>query len=441
MATKVNPRILSGFMELLPEDQILFVGMLDKIRFKFEQYGFAPIDTPVMELSEILFAKGGGDTEKEIYRIGNRGDDISLRYDFTVPLARYVAQRYGQLTFPFRRYQIGKVYRAERPSRGRYREICQCDIDVVGSESAYLDAEMAVIIYDILSSLNLGTTFTIKVSNRKILTGFLEYLSLVNNSTEILRNLDKLEKIGEENVADNLSKLGVTSEQVEKIMQLITIKGGIEEVVTALEEVKVSSVQFRSGVDELTEITQLMRLYGVPNDCYEIDLSMVRGLDYYTGTIYETVLDEYRAIGTICAGGRYDNLSGYYTSNNLPGIGVSFGLTRLFFQLKEAGLITPKRKVLTDVLICTTSSDYLGRSVEIAKLLREKGFNTDVYPQQGKLTNPLKYANRLGIPIVLIIGENEYKNGQISVKSLSDGKQRAVPVEALGDLLMNLLAT
>lgn len=423
---KVKPRILPGFMELLPEDQILFNKIYDTIREVYESFGFLPLDTPVIELSEVLLAKAGGETEKQIYRFNKGDNDLSLRFDLTVPLARYVAQHAGQLTFPFKRYQMSKVYRGERPQKGRFREFYQCDIDIIGNEELDLayDAEMPAVIYNVFKKLNLGK-FTVRLNNRKVLNGFFENLGLEDKISDILRNIDKIDKIGKDNVIECLRELGIEDSKIESIISFITISGTDKEKIAALKAMNIESPKFNEGVEELEKVTDYMTAFGIADDYFEIDLTIARGLDYYTGTVYETVLDDYRNLGSVCSGGRYDNLAEYYTNQKLPGIGISIGLTRLFSQLKEAGIISSERSSLVDVLVVPmgVNIEYV---LEAAQKFREQGCITDVYYANKGMKQKMKYANKLGIPYVAIIGEDELSSRTVTIKNMMTGEQNTV---------------
>lgn len=432
---KVKPRILPGFMELLPEDQILFNKIYDTIRQVYESFGFLPLDTPVIELSEVLLAKAGGETEKQIYRFNKGDNDLALRFDLTVPLARYVAQHSGQLTFPFKRYQMSKVYRGERPQKGRFREFYQCDIDIIGNEEldiAY-DAEMPAVIYNVFKKLNLGK-FTIRLNNRKVLNGFFESLGLEDKISDILRTIDKIDKIGKENVVECLKEIGVEEDKINSIISFITISGTDSEKINALRNMNVENAKFNEGVNELEKVTDYMRAFDIAEDYFEIDLTIARGLDYYTGTVYETVLDDYRSLGSVCSGGRYDNLAEYYTKQKLPGIGISIGLTRLFYQLKDAGIISSERKSLADVLIVPMGVD-MKYVLKVASAARSLGYITDVYYADKGMKHKMKYADKLGIPYVVIIGEDELNSEKVTVKNMLTGQQNTVDFDKNTDFI------
>ena len=419
----VKPSILPGFMELTPGDQILFNRMMDTIRKNYEKYGFLPIDTPVIEKSEVLLAKGGGETEKQIYKIESKSTDMSLRFDLTVPLARYVSQYYSQLEFPFRRYHIGKVYRGERNQKGRFREFYQCDIDIIGNGnlSVINDAEIPSLIYSTFKELGFDS-FTIYINNRKILKGFFNSIR-IDNSAEVLRI-----------VVDELQKLGLRDQEIEKIRNFINIKGRNQEILESLRELNIKDDIFNQGLEELTTVIEYINLFGVPEENCKISLSIVRGLDYYTGTVYETFLDDYPSLGSICSGGRYDDLATYYTKQKLPGVGMSIGLTRLFYQLREANIIEAKDNSLTKVLIIPMK-DYMNKSVEIANLLRKEDIHTQVYLESGKMGKKFNYADKLNIPYVIIVGEEEVKTGLYSLRDMKTGEQRGLSVDDIINIL------
>lgn len=431
--TKIKPRILTGFMELLPADQILFNKIYDTIRGVYESFGFLPLDTPVIELSEVLLAKAGGETEKQIYRFNKGDNDLALRFDLTVPLARYVAQHSGELTFPFKRYQMSKVYRGERPQKGRFREFYQCDIDIIGSEELSLvyDGEIPAVIYNIFRKLDFGK-FTIRLNNRKVLNGFFEALELSDKITDILRTIDKIDKIGAENVIAELEKLEIEGSKIDKIMYFISITGTNNEKIEVLKAMDISSEKFAEGVDELEKVTRYMRNFGIEEEYFEIDLTIARGLDYYTGTVYETVLDDYRGLGSVCSGGRYDNLTEYYTNTKLPGIGISIGLTRLFSQLKEAGIIKPESSSLVKALVIPMGID-MEYTLKAAGNIRNAGIPVDVYYAEKGMKAKMKYANKLGIPFVVIIGEDEVSNNTVTLKNMTTGEQKIVAIDNISD--------
>lgn len=431
---KVIPRTLPGFMELKPNEQILFNQIKEKIEESYKRFGFLPLDTPILELSEVLLAKAGGETEKQIYRF-TRGDDLAMRFDLTVPLAKYVSKNYGELQFPFRRYQIGKVYRGERPQKGRFREFYQADIDIIGDGELSImnDAEIPSIIYTTFKSLGFDD-FTIRINNRKILNGLFEYLNIVELSTEIMRIIDKLEKIGKENVKLELLKLNIEEEIVDKILEFISISGNNEEKIKALEKLNIKNEVFEKGLFELKEVVKYIRLFGVPEENFSIDLTIARGLDYYTGTVYETFLDNYREIGSVCSGGRYDNLAENYTDKSLPGVGIAIGVTRLFDQLNDLKLIKTEKESISDVLVISTSDD-VSECLPIANTFRKEGINTEVYMNDKKMKAKFKYADKLKIPYVAIIGEDELKENKVSLKNLVTGKQDTINIQEAVEIL------
>ena len=426
----VTPRILTGFMELLPEDQILFNRMMDTIRGVYEEFGFLPLDTPTIELSEVLLAKAGGETEKQIYRFQKGDHDLALRFDLTVPLARYVAQHENDLVFPFKRYQMSKVFRGERPQKGRFREFYQCDIDIIGIDSLplYYDAEMPSVIYHVFKKLDFGP-FTIRLNNRKVLNGFFSSLGLADQIADVLRTIDKLDKIGEEKVRLELGDLGITEAQTDSIMSLIHIKGSTDEILAQVEALPVADETFREGVSELKEVVSNMRLLGMPDENFEVDLTIARGLDYYTGTVYETRLDDYPQLGSVCSGGRYDNLTGFYTKTNMPGIGISIGLTRLFSQLKEAGILTGGSKTLIKALVVPMGPDQMAAAVQTAGAFRRAGISTDIYSLTKGMKQKMKYASRIGVPYVILIGEEEAAAGKVALKDMSSSEQKIISCE------------
>lgn len=430
--TIVKPSTLPGFMELLPKDQILFNEMKDIIRKNFEKHGFLPIDTPVIEKSEVLLAKGGGDTEKQIYRFSKGDTDMSLRFDLTVPLARYTVEHMNDLSFPFKRYQIGKVYRGEKAQKGRFREFYQCDIDTIGMGELSLvnDAEFPVVIFHTFKDLGF-TDFTIHLNNRKILKGFFASLG-IEDSMNVLRTVDKLDKIGEESVLKELGENGIGRDSGEKILEFIKIKGTVDEILEQLRELKIEDEIFQEGLDELTQVIAYMRDFGIDEDCFDIDLKIARGLDYYTGTVYETTLDNYPKIGSVCSGGRYEDLASYYTDKTLPGVGISIGLSRLFYQLNEAKIISSEEKSLVDLLIIPMD-DCIHDGIKLLSELREKGVRVSVYTEFAKLKKKFKYADQTKVDYVIVLGEEEIKNRKYSLKDMKTGDQEEVTFDELVD--------
>lgn len=434
MSNKVQPRILPGFMELLPEDQIAFNRMYDTIRGVYERYGFLPLDTPTIELSEVLLAKAGGETEKQIYRFDKGDTDLALRFDLTVPLARYVAQHQQDLVFPFKRYQMSKVFRGERPQKGRFREFYQCDIDVIGLDSLDIvyDAEMPAIICQVFKELDFGS-FTIRLNNRKVLNGFFSELGYADKIGDILRTIDKLEKMGKDAVNEELKEFGVAAGDIERILAFIAIKGSNDEVLAALKAQNIADERYQAGVSELEAVIGYLRRFGIAEENFRIDLTIARGLDYYTGTVFETMLNDYPSMGSICSGGRYDNLADYYTDQKLPGIGISIGLTRLFYQLKENGLVKSNAGSLARVIVIPMGEDDMNEAIAVAAKVRGEGIPADVYYQQKGMKQKMKYAARLGIPYAAIIGESERASASVMLKNMETGEQEAVPVAELAD--------
>ena len=428
--TIVKPSTLPGFMELLPKDQILFNEMKDIIRKNFEKHGFLPIDTPVIEKSEVLLAKGGGETEKQIYRFSKGDTDMSLRFDLTVPLARYTVEHMNDLSFPFKRYQIGKVYRGEKAQKGRFREFYQCDIDTIGMGELSLvnDAEFPVVIFHTFKDLGF-TDFTIHLNNRKILKGFFSSLG-IEDSMNVLRTVDKLDKIGEESVLEELGENGIGRDSGEKILEFIKIKGSVDEIFEQLRELKIEDEIFQEGLDELTQVVGYMRDFGIDEDCFDIDLKIARGLDYYTGTVYETTLDNYPKIGSVCSGGRYEDLASYYTDKALPGVGISIGLSRLFYQLNEAKIISSEEKSLVDLLIIPMD-DCIHDGIKLLSELREKGVRVSVYTEFAKLKKKFKYADQTKVDYVIVLGEEEIKTRKYSLKNMHSGDQEEVTFDEL----------
>ncbi len=437
MGEVVKPRTLSGFMELLPKDQILFNNMKETIRKEYEKFGFLPLDTPIIELSEVLLAKAGGETEKQIYNFKKGDSDLSLRFDLTVPLAKYVAMYQNELSFPFRRYQIGKVYRGERAQAGRFREFYQCDIDIIGDGELSLiyDSEIPSVIYNIFKKLDIGN-FTICMNNRKLLNGLFKSLELSNISQDIMRTIDKIDKIGKDNVVEELTNFNISTEKIEKIMSFIEIKGNIQETIIALENLKIQDELFLEGLQELKEVTKDILIFGVPEANLKIDLTIARGLDYYTGTVYETFLNDYRQLGSICSGGRYDNLAEFYTNKKLPGVGISIGLTRLFYKLNELGIIKDENKSISEVLVVPAENE-IEKVIEISKQLRENGINTEVYLNDKKLKAKIKYADKLNIPYLIIIGQEEIEKNKVTIKNMKTGNQEMIDIEEALKIIKN----
>ena len=426
---KVEPKTLPGFMELLPKEQILFNQMKEKIQKSYEKFGFLPIDTPIIEMSDVLLAKAGGETEKQIYRFEKGDNDLALRFDLTVPLAKYVTQYYNELSFPFRRYQIGKVYRGERPQKGRFREFYQCDIDIIGDGELNIinDSEIPSVIYNTIKELGFED-FTICINNRKILNGLFEELELKEKSVDIMRIIDKLEKIGKENVIECLKDLKIEEQKINIIIRFIEINGNTDEKIQELEKINFENETFKQGVTELKEVVKNVRIFGVPDTNFKVDLTIARGLDYYTGTVYETFLNSYREIGSVCSGGRYDNLAEYYTDKKLPGVGISIGLTRLFYKLNELNAINEDKKSIAKVLVVSMVEDK-SKAIEVATILRKEKIDTEVYLEDKKIKAKFKYADRLSIPYVIVIGEEEIQNNTVTLKNMETGEQETISIQ------------
>ena len=425
---KIKPRTLSGFMELQPDKQVQMDKMRAVLAETYARYGFTPLDTPAIEAAEVLLAKGGGETEKQIYRFTKGESDLALRFDLTVPLAKYVAANYGQLTFPFRRYQIGKVWRGERAQRGRFREFYQADIDIIGDGALDIlnEAEIPAIIYDTFTRLGLHR-FRIRVNNRKVLNGFFAILGLSEQAGDVLRTIDKLDKIGADKVRALLTDTcGVTVEQADEILRFIACPGTSADKLAFLDQYRGRNETFDTGLDELRTVVGYLPAFGVPEENFELDLTIARGLDYYTGTVYETILLDHPEVGSICSGGRYDDLAGYYTNKSLPGVGISIGLTRLFYILQEQNMISDA--VLTapaDVLILPMTDD-LSAAVSLASMLRAGGLRVQLYSEKKKFKAKIGYADKLGIPFVIFLGEDEIAQNVCALKNMDTGEQEAV---------------
>lgn len=430
--SKITPRTLSGFMELLPDQEQQMQRIQEILRKTYALYGFTPLDTPVIESADVLLAKGGGETEKQIYRFQKGDSDLALRFDLTVPLAKYVALHYNDLSFPFRRYQIGKVYRGERAQRGRFREFYQADIDIIGDGklSVLNEAEIPSIIYRTFSELGLKR-FQIRVNNRKILTGFYAMLGLSEKSGDIMRTVDKLDKIGPDKVKAILTDdFSISASDAEEILRFISVGGGTDSVLTALKSFLGRNETFDEGFSELNTVVQYLGAFGVPAENFAVDLTIARGLDYYTGTVYETTLLDHPEIGSICSGGRYDNLAGFYTDRALPGVGISIGLTRLFYILGEQGMLNPSLPTApADVLILPMTED-LAPAVQLATRLRKEGIRAQLHCEDKKFKQKLSYANKLNIPYVVMLGEDELASGVVTCKDMSSGEQTKLDTEA-----------
>ena len=425
---QVKPRTLSGFMELLPEEQQKMEQLLAALRESYALYGYTPLDTPILESSEVLLAKGGGETEKQIYRFTKGDSDLAMRFDLTVPLAKYVALHYNELTFPFRRYQIGKVYRGERAQRGRFREFYQADIDLIGDGKLDImnEAEVPAVIYRTFSTLGLKN-FRIRVNNRKVLNGFYALLGLSEKSGDVMRTIDKLDKIGPEKVRSILVEdFAVAEDTADELMRFIACPGTSEEKLAFLEQYRGRNEVFDLGLDELATVVKYVALFGVPAENFEVDLTIARGLDYYTGTVYETVLTEHPEVGSVCSGGRYDNLAEFYCDRALPGVGISIGVTRLFYVLQEQKMLSDELITAPAEAVVIPMGDVLDAAVSAATVLRAAGIRTQVYFENKKFKQKIGYADKSGIPFAVLIGENEANEGKVAVKDMKSGEQQTL---------------
>ncbi len=440
---KQKPRTLSGFMELLPAPQQQMERIMEILRNTYSLYGFTPLDTPIIESAEVLLAKGGGETEKQIYRFQKGDSDLALRFDLTVPLAKYVALHYGELQFPFRRYQIGKVYRGERAQRGRFREFYQADIDIIGDGKLDIinEAEIPSIIYRTFSQLGLKR-FQIRVNNRKILNGFYSMVGLADKSQDVMRTVDKLDKIGAEKVKTLLMEdIGVAEDVAHQVLDFIAIGGSNQEVLAALEGYQGKDELFDTGLEELSTVVRYLSAFGVPEENFAVDLTIARGLDYYTGTVYETTMLDHPEIGSVCSGGRYDNLAEYYTDKQLPGVGISIGLTRLFYVLGEQGMLNPDLPTAAaDVLVIPMGEEQQGYAIATATALRKAGIRTQLYAEKKKFKARITYASKMGIPYAMFLGETEEQDKVVALKDLNKGEQVTVSFEEAVKLIQDGIA-
>ena len=431
---KIKPRTLTGFMELLPKEQIEFDRFIEILRKSYIKYGFYPLDTPVLESSSVLLAKAGGETEKQIYRFKKGDTDLTMRFDLTVPLAKYVALNYNELNFPFKRYQIGKVYRGERAQKGRFREFYQADIDIIGDGELSIihDAEIPAIIYDIFSTLGIGG-FKIRINNRKLLTGFFEIKNLSDKTEDVLRIIDKLDKIGPEKVTAELSSIGVDS--AEDILNFVNTSGTNSEIIAAAEKYRSQNDTFDTGLDELKTVSEMIAMFGVPEENFVIDYSIARGLDYYTGTVYETIITDHPEFGSVCSGGRYDNLAEFYTDKKLPGVGISIGATRLFSVLKETGFFDFEKTSPIDALIIPMTEN-IGYCIQAMTRLRNSGVKAQVYFENKKLKKKMNYANKINTPYAVLIGDDEISENKLAVKNLETGEQQVCTAEEAAKIIL-----
>ena len=428
---KIKPRTLAGFVELLPQDQIQFNKVQDKVRMSYERFGFVPLDTPILEYSDVLLAKAGGETEKQIYRFTKGDTDLSMRFDLTVPLAKYVAMHAGELAFPFRRYQIGKVFRGERAQKGRFREFYQADIDIIGDEALSLvaDAELVSVINTTFRELGFSN-FTVRINNRKILNGLFEGLGIKDKATDVLRIIDKIEKVGEDTVVELLEECGIEKEKIAIILKVLKFEGNVSEKLDFLNELNIASDTFKEGIDELREVLGAVKGFGVPDENYTVDFSIARGLDYYTGTVYETVLNDYTELGSVCSGGRYENLAEFYTNKKLPGVGISIGLSRLFYKLEEIGVIKANEATCASVMVLPMVDD-MAYALEVAGVLRQNKINTEVNYTKKSIKSMLNYANRIKVPYVIFVGEDEIKNKMYTIKNMTTGEQEILSIDEI----------
>lgn len=437
---KVQPRRPSGFQEYTPGEQIEFNRLLDIIRRTYEKYGFSPLDTPAIELTEVLLAGSGGETSKQVYRFKREGSDtdLTLRYDLTVPLARYVAEHQHELAFPFRRYQIGRVHRAERAQAGRFREFYQADIDVIGSNSPLVDAEFPAVINEIFEAFGFGE-FVIRLNNRNILNGYFEALGIHEQSVEVLRVVDKIEKISREEFISELERLGLSNPQINGVVDFTSMSGTNDEVLGYLSQMKDHmSTQFCQGVDSLRAVIDSLRSQGVPEHRFKIDLRISRGLDYYTGTVYETFLADYPEIGSVCSGGRYDNLAQNYTNTELPGVGISIGISRLFYKLREAGVIKAEKQTPADVLVASIGGEDVSYVMSVAAQLRQKGVSVLTHTDDIQVGKKFKYADKLGLAHVVVVGESERQADKVSLKDMVSGDSELLSVDELAQKLLDI---
>lgn len=422
---KINTKPLPGMMELLPEEQLEFDRIYEVIRKNYEKFGFAPIDTPIIERTETLLAKAGGETEKQIYRFSKGDNDLSLRFDLTVPTARFVAENFGQLQFPFKRSQIGKVYRGERAQRGRFREFYQCDIDVIGRDNLNIkyDSEVIAVIYSIFRELNFGD-FTLRINNRNIMSGLIDGLNLSEKQAEIMALIDRAEKITPGEFYQQLKDLDL-GESAQFIKDFVEISGSCEEVLNKLRKIdqNIKNDQFEKGIDELSKVAEILKKMGVEEKYFKLDMLIVRGLDYYTGTVFETNLNDFKEIGSVSSGGRYENLSEYYSKEKLPGVGASIGLTRLFWSLRDLGLLSFSKRSNAEFLIIPFSENELEKSFKIANELREFGKNVEVLLEEFNMKKAFKFANKRGVKYVLVIGEQEISKNVFEFKNMETGER------------------
>ena len=424
---KLNTKPLPGMMELLPEEQMEFNRILGVVKAHHAAFGYAEIDTPVIERTETLLAKAGGETEKQIYRFKKGDNDLSLRFDLTVPTARFVAENISHLTFPFKRSQIGKVYRGERSQRGRFREFYQCDIDVIGREKLSLnyDAEVMAVIYAIFKELNLGK-FTLRINNRNIMSGLFEGLGVVGSAVELMALIDRAEKISGEDFSRQLKELGIGREAEQMILEFIKIDGESGQVLQRLRDLATTfekNTRFLGGINELEKVSGVLKQMAVSEDNFKLDMLIVRGLDYYTGTVFETVLDDFKDIGSVASGGRYDNLASSYSKEVLPGVGASIGLTRLFWSLRELGLLKFQQKTPAEYLIVPFTENEVAVALDLANKMRIEGKKVEVLLEEMNIKKAFKFADKRGVKYVVPIGEDKAKSGEFVVQDMITGEK------------------
>lgn len=436
---KIKPQTLRGFRDFLPDQMMAREHLINTAREVYRSYGFAPIDTPALEYSEVLLGKGGEESDKQVFRFTDQGDrDVAMRFDLTVPLARYSAQHIQDLGTPFRRYHIAPVWRGERPARGRYREFMQCDFDTIGSTSNAVDIETLLVINDLFEKIGIER-FTVRVNNRKVLNGLLQKNDLQDHAVGILRVLDKLDKIGRDKVIEEMvEKVGITSGQAGNVLDMAQLSGTPKDILNSLEGMLVGNETGEEGLANLRELFDTVEACGLPPERVSLDVSIARGLDYYTGTIYETLLGDLPGIGSVCSGGRYDNLAEKFTSQQLPGVGASLGLDRMLAAMEELGM-TNTARTPAPVLITMFESDRLNDYIKMARHLRSQGIGAEVYPEAKGLGKQMKYANKKGFDIALIAGADEFASDSWQIKGLKDGSQQQVSSSEVAAKVNDLL--
>lgn len=419
----ITPKTPPGFNELLPREQRVFNTMIDRIRMTYERHGYTPLETSAIELAQILLAKEGGETAKQVYRFIKGDTDLALRFDLTVPLARYVAEHYHELTFPFRRYQIQEVWRAEKPQAGRYRQFYQCDVDILGSNNVTADADVLITTFYTLQAIS-PSKAVLHISNRKIIAGFLQAHKLEKKGLEIMRIIDKLAKQGLEKTKQDLINLGIKNTNLLALLKIIKLNGSASNVLSELSKIKINNDLFTQGLNELEKIKKLLQAGGLKPTDFVFNMSIVRGLDYYTGMVFETILTNHKTLGSIASGGRYDNLVSQYRKEAIPGVGASIGVSRLFSLLKEKTKQTSATPA--QALVVVFNESLLPYCFKVASLLRAKNINVEVYPSLDKPGKQIGYADKIGIPLVLLCGEDEEKKNMVTIKNMKTGKQKTV---------------